>query len=57
MRPDEFITLGNDYMEISRVGDDLAESGIFDSRIDKSVIESDYSCSDDEYSDDDDGGR
>lgn len=56
MRPDEFITLGNDYMEISRMEDSVVESGgVFDSRVDKSVVESDYSCGSSEDSEEDDG--
>ena len=48
-RPNEFITLCNDYIEVSRGGDEgEEESGVFDNRVDKSVIESDYSNSDHE---------
>jgi hypothetical protein len=42
MKPNEFITLGEDYIEISRT-DEVVNNEPFDSRIDKSVIESDYS--------------
>ena len=39
------MTIGEDYIEISRVGDNLHESHAFDPRVDKSCIESDYSDS------------
>ena len=42
MKPDQFITLGEDYMEVSRT-DEVVNNDPFDSKVDKSVIESDYS--------------
>ena len=42
MRPNEFITLGEDYIEISRT-DEVVQDEPFDAAVDKSVIESDYS--------------
>ncbi len=42
MRPNEFITLGEDYIEISRT-DEVVNEEPFDAAVDKSVVESDYS--------------
>jgi len=44
---EDFITVGEDYIEISRAGDDVANSA-FDPDVNKSVIESDYSDREDE---------
>lgn len=43
---ESIITIGEDYIEISRVGDDVVQSG-FDPNLDRSVVEIDYS--DQEY--------
>jgi len=42
-RPDELISLGEDYIHIVRKGDEALEVRPFNSRLDKSVIEPDYS--------------
>lgn len=42
-RPDELVSLGQDYIHIARKGDEAVEGKPFDSRLEKSVIEPDYS--------------
>ena len=43
--------MGDDYMEISRTSEDVLEKRPFDSQLDKSVVESDYSSDEEDFDD------
>ena len=48
LQPNEYVTVGEDFIEISRIGDEnAAEERAFDPAVDKSVVESDYSDDED----------